>query len=132
MHYKNEAAFKQALISEFKKQGCFVQCIETGQLGLGVPDFVAGRKGREVWIETKIVHAFLDKNNIKIPWRKGQKAWALQYLKQVERPCYTVCAFNDSILVLPLTQTFPGDLVPAGCCRFYKVVSDIRFEKDFA
>ena len=65
--------------------GCFVQRIESGSTGRGIPDmFVITPKSIPVWIENKVI--LITRNDIRklesgieckvtIPWRPGQLAW---------------------------------------------------------
>ena len=67
------------------EKGCFVQRIESGSTGRGIPDmFVTTSKCVPVWIENKVIHP--TRNDIRklesgieckvnIPWRPGQLAW---------------------------------------------------------
>lgn len=73
------------LTNKLRTHNCFVQRIESGSTGRGIPDmFVVTPDLNPVWIENKIVT--LDRNvikeiefgithKVKIPWRPGQLAW---------------------------------------------------------
>lgn len=80
-----EKEWSKELADKLREKGCFVQRIESGSTGRGIPDmFVIHKYCEPIWIENKI--ATVSKNTIekikngitcsvKIPWRPGQLAW---------------------------------------------------------
>lgn len=101
--YKNEAHFSKAVVRHLRSKGWFVQRIETGTIGRGVPDIYAiSPLGDPVWLELKRVHTeALDRPLVKIPWREGQQIWLHEVSKVYKQKCFTLAAFDDCILQIP-------------------------------
>lgn len=88
--------------------GCFVQRIESGSTGRGIPDmFVVTPKHSPVWIENKVIHPSVNEIRIlesgmeckiKIPWRPGQLAW--HYKVHFAMTCLTLTRVAGSSYVL--------------------------------
>lgn len=100
--YRNEAAFSKAVVAHLRKQGWFVQRIETGSTGRGVPDIYAiSPVGIPFWLELKREHkSALRCSEVQIHWRPGQQAWLYAVAKTYKQLCYTLAAFDDCILVI--------------------------------
>lgn len=115
--YRNEAAFSKALCGHLRKQNWFVQRIETGSTGRGVPDIYAiSPEGEAMWLELKRVHTTVKgRHYLSIPWRPGQQAWLHQVtrMKQIAR---TLVACDDCILLISHHHIYKNDLVPLCEC----------------
>ena len=123
MSYRNEAAFSKALVTAMRAKGIFVQRIESGETGKGIPDLFVITKRTPMWIELKRIHdTCSDKFAVDIPWRPGQQAW-LSNVSSRGVPTMTLACFNDGILRIPHYTVWTYDRVPVELCDYYK---DIR------
>lgn len=123
LSYRNEAAFSRALVTAMRNKGIFVQRIESGETGKGIPDLYVITRGVSMWIELKRVHSTCsDKKNVDIPWRPGQQAWLNDVTKRGVL-CCTLACFDDGILQIPHNTIWNKNLVLVVACRYYK---DIR------
>ena len=95
--YPNEHSFVTYFTKQLKNMGYFVQRIESGMTGKGIPDLFAIIDGIPMWIEFKREHYAIQAKN-KISWRPGQRAW----LRRVgtDMMCYTIVMFDDIIGVI--------------------------------
>lgn len=106
LSYRNEAAFSKALVTAMRNKGIFVQRIESGETGKGIPDLFVLTHKVPMWIELKRVHADIPMTpmgTVTIPWRPGQQAW----LSDVDArgvTCYTIACFNNGILKIQHDQ----------------------------
>lgn len=122
--YRNEAAFSQALVKHLRAQGWFIQRIETGSTGRGVPDIYAITPlGEAIWIELKRVHkSVAGRHYISVPWRPGQQAWLLQVTK-LKQQAITLVACDDMILGVHHYHCYKNDIVPLNECQKYLSIS---------
>lgn len=120
--YRNEAAFSKALVTAMRNKGIFVQRIESGETGKGIPDLFVITRGVPMWIELKRVHGACHRDYVEIPWRPGQQAW-LHDVTYRGMKCMTLACFDDGILQIPHDTIWNKNLVPVVACRCYK---DIR------
>lgn len=95
--YPNEMSFSRHFCAYLKKYGCFIQRIESGLTGKGIPDIFAVVSGVPMWIELKRVKKNIESKNL-IPWRPGQRAWLRQVGQHMM--CYTIVMFDDCIGVI--------------------------------
>lgn len=95
--YPNEHSFVAYFTKQLKNMGHFVQRIESGLTGKGIPDLFAVIEGIPMWIEFKREHYKIKNTNL-ISWRPGQRAW----LRRVgtDMMCYTIVMFDDIIGVI--------------------------------
>lgn len=116
--YRNEAAFSKALVAHLRKQNWFVQRIETGSTGKGVPDIYAvAPEGTAIWIELKRVHLCAKgRHFMEIPWRPGQQAWLHTVQKMYKQPVCTLVACDDMILKISHYKIYKNDCVPLNEC----------------
>ena len=123
LSYRNEAAFSKALCTAMRAKGIFVQRIESGETGKGIPDLFVITKGVPMWIELKRIHTTCsNKRVITIPWRPGQQAW-LYDVRARNVATATIACFDDGILRIPHTCLWPSNVVNTSLCDYYK---DIR------
>lgn len=122
LSYRNEAAFSKALVTAMRNKGIFVQRIESGETGKGIPDLFVITKGTPMWIELKRVHSACHRNYVEIPWRPGQQAWLNDVSKRGVMTMTLAC-FDDGILVIDHHTIWNKNLVPVQVCGFYP---DIR------
>lgn len=120
--YRNEAAFSKALVTAMRAKGIFVQRIESGETGKGIPDLFIITKGTPMWIELKRVHGACHRDYVTIPWRPGQQAWLNDVTKRGVL-CCTLACFDDGILQIPHNTIWNKNLVLVVACRYYR---DIR------
>lgn len=122
LSYRNEAAFSKALVTAMRNKGIFVQRIESGETGKGIPDLFVITKGTPMWIELKRVHGACHRDYVEIPWRPGQQAWLNDVAKRGVITMTLAC-FDDGILQIPHNTIWNKNLVLVVACRYYK---DIR------
>ena len=121
--YRNEAAFSKALCTAMRAKGIFVQRIESGETGKGIPDLFVITKKTPMWIELKRIHGTCSgKKYVEIPWRPGQQAWLSDVTMRGMR-CITLACFDDGILLISHNVIWGKNLVPVDNCGYYK---DIR------
>lgn len=121
--YRNEAAFSKALVTAMRNKGIFVQRIESGETGKGIPDLYVITKGVSMWIELKRIHGTCsNKQYVEIPWRPGQQAW-LYDARARGVVTMTIACFDDGILRIPHTCIWGKNLAAVQLCDYYK---DIR------
>lgn len=111
--YRNEAAFSKAVCKLLRDHHWFVQRIETGTTGKGVPDlFTVSPKLTPIWIELKRVHSNVDRNHaVYIPWRPGQQSWMHNLVSRYAQHALTLACFNNMILVIPHHQIYKENRV---------------------
>lgn len=95
--YPNEHSFAAYFTKQLKNMGYFVQRIESGMTGKGIPDLFAVINGIPMWIEFKREHYAIRPKN-KISWRPGQRAWLRRV--GINMMCYTIVMFDDIIGVI--------------------------------
>lgn len=126
--YRNEAAFSGALIKAMRAKGWFIQRIESGQMGKGIPDIFAISPNRiPMWLELKREHTTCSgKGAIEIHWRPGQQAW-LTDVNSRGMLTFTIACFDDGILQVPHNHVYTQNLVPAGWVgvSFYKDIKEL-------
>ena len=123
--YRNEAAFSKALCTAMRAKGIFVQRIESGETGKGIPDLFVITKGVPMWIELKRVHGRIPVNTglyVTIPWRPGQQAWLNDVQSRGVR-CLTLACFDNGILQITHERIWAENEVMVGLTQYYK---DIR------
>lgn len=126
--YRNEAAFSKAFVTAMRNKGWFIQRIESGETGKGIPDIFAISPTRiPMWIELKREHTTCSgKSAVEIHWRPGQQAW----LTDVDRRgmlTFTIACFDDGILQISHNHIYTQNLVPAGYGEvvFYKSMKEL-------
>jgi hypothetical protein len=103
--YRSEALFSAALRRMLKPHCRFMQRIESGQLGRGIPDIYCRFPNNELWIETKNTpKQSIHSKYYHIPWRPGQQAWHYEYYLVSNRPVLTITACLDGFLVYALRE----------------------------
>ena len=122
LSYRNEAAFSKALVTAMRNKGIFVQRIESGETGKGIPDLFVITKKTPMWIELKRVHGACHRTVVEIPWRPGQQAW-LHDVQSRGVKTITLACFDDGILLISHYVIWNKNLVPVANCGYYK---DIR------
>ena len=125
LSYRNEAAFSKALCTAMRAKGIFVQRIESGETGKGIPDLFVITKGVPMWIELKRIHdttPVTDTGAVTIPWRPGQQAWLHDVTCRGVR-CMTLACFDNGILQISHERIYTANIVVVGFTRYYK---DIR------
>lgn len=127
--YRNEAAFSKAFCKLLKDHGWFVQRIETGTTGKGVPDIYAvAPTGIACWFELKRIHQRASRQpKLPIPWRPGQQAW-LSTVTKYGQFAYTVACFDDCIMQIPHNRLWPMNCIyPHDSIKqYYRLVDLIK------
>lgn len=126
--YRNEAAFSKAFVTAMRNKCWFVQRIESGETGKGIPDIFAISPTRvSMWIELKREHTMCSgKSAVEIHWRPGQQAW-LTNVNHRGMLTFTIACFDDGILQIPHTHVYTQNLVPCGHAGvvFYKSMKEL-------
>ena len=123
LSYRNEAAFSKALCTAMRAKGIFVQRIESGETGKGIPDLFVITKGVPMWIELKRVHdTCSSKPYFTIPWRPGQQAW-LHDVTHRGVTCMTLACYDDGIIKITHRDLYTANMVCKELVTYYK---DIR------
>ena len=116
--YRNEAEFSKAVVGTLRRRGWFVQRIESGETGKGIPDIYAiSPTGYAIWIELKREKCCLGNSSLPvyIHWRPGQQAWLREVVKR-QQHAVTLACFDDVILQIPHTDVYKDNLVhPTKC-----------------
>lgn len=115
MHkYTNEAAFSRALVNFLRKKGWFVQRIESGTTGKGIPDIYAiSPRNKAVWLELKRIPYDLKITHgetVIIPWRPGQQAWLHEATARGQN-CLTLVATLRHVVLIPHLHPYPHNKV---------------------
>ena len=123
MNYRNEAAFSKALVTAMRNRGIFVQRIESGETGKGIPDLFVITHKTPMWIELKRIHdTCSDKRTLEIPWRPGQQSW-LHDVACRGVTTMTLACFDDGIVRICHQAIWGANKVPTDLVDYYK---DIR------
>lgn len=126
--YRNEAAFSAALVKALRAKGWFIQRIESGQMGKGIPDiFAISPTHIPMWLELKREHDTCGgKYAVEVHWRPGQQAW-LTDVNHRGVFTYTLACFNDGILQIPHNRIYEQNLVAVGLpgVAFSKTIKDL-------
>lgn len=111
-HYKNEAMFSKAFVQALRNRNWFVQRIESGETGKGIPDIYAiAPNGTPFWFELKRVHIIANSfNSIGIPWRPGQQAWLMK-ARLYKQKVFTIACCNNVILKISHDSMHKNNLV---------------------
>lgn len=110
-NYRNEAAFSKAVCSHLRAQHFFVQRIETGSTGRGVPDiFAISPLGEPMWLELKRVHKKCTRF-VCVPWRPGQQAWLHEVNTVYRVTCKTLVAMDDCIICVSHNIIHKNDII---------------------
>jgi hypothetical protein len=114
--YRSEAKFSAAFCTMLRKHCSFVQRIESGETGRGIPDIYCRFANHELWIELKNDR----KQSIYsppylVPWRPGQRGWHHDYYKVCGRPVLTIMAMSDGYIVIPLLRMIKNPVFSNEC-----------------
>lgn len=111
-----ESEFSKYFTGKLKDAGFMVDRIETHSTVCGIPDIHAVGYGNEYWIELKSCPKLrlADRKDVKVPWRPGQQAWAIQYFARTGGRCsLTVVKAQDGIGFISMMDRFKDNIVPA-------------------
>ena len=112
---RNEAAFSAVLVKKLKENKWFVQRIESGTTGRGIPDlYVVSPSGVPMWIELKRIHMKVFERRpafINVTWRPGQQNWLRRVNRYGQNAC-TLIAFDDCFGVVPSSKRYEKNIVP--------------------
>lgn len=121
--YKNEAAFSKALVTTMRNKGIFVQRIESGTTGKGIPDIYAIVGRTPIWIELKRVRHNKSRYEV-IPWRPGQQAWLNDVVARGQQ-AITLCCFNDCIVKIRHDLIYKQNVVDTLCCDTFYTLREV-------
>lgn len=77
---KREADLRRWLTRALRGKDILLQPIETGGMGLGVPDYYIATQMGSAWMELKM--AYIDRReNVKFKWQPGQLNWLWNHSK---------------------------------------------------
>lgn len=124
--YRTENAFSKALVTSLKNKGAFVQRIESGGTGRGIPDLYCIIKGKAVWIELKRVHHKASEYEA-IPWRPGQQGWLNDVVNRGQR-AMTFCCFDDGIACIPHNRIYMQNVVDISEVDFFTTLPRLLSE----
>lgn len=121
--YRNEAAFSKAVVTVLRNRGWFVQRIESGETGKGIPDlYCISPRNSAVWCELKRIHQDVSLQDIVVPWRPGQQSWLHGVAMRKQNVC-TLCCFNDYIAIIEHNKVYSANRVSR---EDYTLISDIK------
>lgn len=109
----NEASFSKSLSAGLKRQGLFCTRIESHGTGNGIPDMFVQGNGYDLWIELKSANIKPELNKIKVDWRPGQQAWALDYrsLHTCYKQTLTIVKADTGYYIIPMIEHYKNNIV---------------------
>jgi hypothetical protein len=119
-----EAAFSRALVKFWRERGYFVQRVETGGVGRGVPDIFVATKRSDLWVELKSTITS-PSDGMVIPWRPGQQAWMYDYFRHTGRCCLTIAQCAGAYLVVPMNKLYPRNKITLADAQVYHAIKEI-------
>ena len=124
--YRNEAAFSKALVSIMRRRGWFVQRIESGETGKGIPDIYAITPACvPMWLELKRERGLLLQSEyVEIHWRPGQQSWLHDVVSR-KQLAYTIACFDNGLLSIPHHNIWPENRVLLSLCEYSRDISDL-------
>lgn len=124
---KNEAAFAQKLVKKLRERLWFVQRIESGETGRGIPDiYCIDNNHRARWIELKRIKTVFHPLKQVITWRPGQQVWLHTVTTRKQR-AVTLVEFNDVFVLIPHHQLYKDDTIKMSehPIRVYRTMLDM-------
>lgn len=125
---RNEAAFSAVLVKKLKENKWFVQRIESGTTGRGIPDlYVVSPAGRALWLELKRIHMKVFERRpsyINVTWRPGQQNW-LRRVNRYGQDAYTVIAFDDCFGIIRSNKRYEKNIVPTSDIIMFKDITSL-------
>lgn len=123
--YRNEAAFSKALVQALRHHGWFVQRIESGETGKGIPDIYAIAPNKQAfWFELKCMRRANTEQFESISWRPGQQSWLNEVTRRGQN-AYTLAAFNNGIIQIPHHVIWAQNIIDVTQCFFYSCINDL-------
>lgn len=124
--YRNEAAFSKALVTAMRNKGWFVQRIESGETGKGIPDIYAiAPGGYAIWLELKREHYNLPSQGaVEIHWRSGQQSW-LNGVVNRKQKAFTIACFDNGIITIPHVDIWPENKVLLDLCTYSRDIKEL-------
>ena len=125
--YRNEAEFSKAICNTLRKRGWFVQRIESGTTGRGIPDIYAiSPTNQPVWLELKRERVEIGYTSapVYIHWRPGQQAW-LHEVAIHNQTVFTLACFDDIILQIDHKKIYKDNKVLPMHCTWIKSLKDL-------
>lgn len=122
--YKNEAHFSASLVKAMRAKGWFVQRIESGETGKGIPDIYAISPNKVAhWFELKRERRAIKEVEV-ISWRPGQQSWLNDVTRRGQNATTLAC-FNDGILLIPHDRIYTENTVLASQCGFARDIREL-------
>lgn len=124
--YRNEAAFSRALVTAMRNKKWFVQRIESGETGKGIPDlYTIAPGGMAMWIELKRERCSLPRDGfVEIHWRPGQQSWLNDVVLRKQR-AFTIACFDNGIITIPHCDIYPHNKVLLDLCSYSKDIKEL-------
>ena len=110
----NEALFSKSLSGKLKREGFDVIRIESHDTGNGIPDMFIQGFGYDFWVELKSDPKLKPNlNKIKVDWRPGQQAWALNYyyMHVKYKQTLTLVKASEGYYIVPMIQHYKDNIV---------------------
>lgn len=112
---KNEMMFGRWLIQKLtKRYGVMVTRLESHYTANGIPDLFVCGNGSDVFIELKTDNNLtVSDTKIKVKWRPGQQAWALDYAINhlYRKNTVTLISVQDGLILVPHDVLYKEDTV---------------------
>lgn len=127
LSYRNEAAFSKAVVTTLRNKGWFIQRIESGETGKGIPDIYAIMPNKvAVWLELKRIHKEIHPYDIsfEVTWRPGQQSWLSSVVARGQH-AYTLCCFNNIIFQIYHDRIYKENKVLIQSCVAVKSVKEL-------
>jgi hypothetical protein len=103
--YRKESDLSSDICSFLRSNGVFVQRIESGLTGRGIPDIFFASPSEHGWIELKVARTKWDGTAYNIKWRNGQQMW-LTKVHRLGVPAYTFVAYNDCFALITMDHIY--------------------------
>jgi hypothetical protein len=124
-----ERDFVKSFCGKLKDKGFDITKIESPGTAPGIPDTFIQGNGFDWFVEFKRINKDLSEVGIAhIPWRPGQQAWAIRYLKahKGSKCCCTIARYNNCIILIRHTKIFDNNSV--GYNDYYRFEPNERVE----
>lgn len=122
--YRNEAQFSSALVATMRRNGWFVQRIESHETGRGIPDIYAISPTKQaMWLELKRMYQTAEPL-ASITWRPGQQSW-LHSVNARGQASYTIACFDDEIWLIPMNKLYTNSVVARKDVHVYTSIKEL-------
>lgn len=129
MSWNIEKDFGKFVIDKLNKEGMHVMRIESASTITGCPDMYVHGAGDDYFIELKNVKQNIN-DSVKVPWRPGQQAWAVQYAlshtSSMDRYTYkvkhswTFLATSNKVLLIRMDAYISSSIIYTAMTNVYE------------